>query len=75
MIDTLRIECLVQALENYMDTYHQEQVARLNYDGPSWGYFGRAMIEAKELAAFEVQNRLDDYVDGRVRLAMESRNT
>lgn len=66
MRDTLNIECLIQALDQYMAASREEAEAREKYEGPSWGYFGRDYIETKEKAAEEVQKRLDQYIDARI---------
>lgn len=67
MRDTLQIESLIQALDNYYDAKKEEEEARERYDGRSWGYFGRSLIEAKERAAEDIQKRLDEYIDRRIR--------
>jgi hypothetical protein len=66
MRDTLKIECLIEAMDRYWDAKREEEEARANYHGPSWGYFGRSYVDAKESAAEEIQKRLDEYIDARI---------
>lgn len=61
--DTLKIECLAYALDEYLSAAREEAEARERYGGPSWGYFGASFIEAKERAAEEFGNQLDSYID------------
>jgi hypothetical protein len=69
MRDTLKIECLIEALDRYWDAKREEEEARAQYEGRSWGYFGRSYVDAKESAAEEIQKRLDEYIDGRIAAA------
>jgi hypothetical protein len=70
MRDTLKIECLIEALDRYWDAKQEEEDARARYGGPSWGYFGRSYVDAKDRAAEEIQKRLDEYVDARISAAL-----
>ena len=69
MRDTLKIECLIEALDRYWDAKREEEEERERYEGRSWGYFGRHLIEAKEDAAEDIQKRLDEYIDARIAAA------
>lgn len=62
MRDTLKIECLLEALENYMEARHEHDKARDEYTGYSWGYYGRDYIEKKEKAAEVFQEKLEEIV-------------
>lgn len=75
MRNTLEIECLGQALENYMDAKQAHDKARDSYDGPSWGYYGYPYVEKMEDAAEDFQNRLDKYIDEKVAQALANKDT
>lgn len=60
-------------MDNYWDAKREEEEARNDYHGPSWGYFGARYIEAMEEAAEDVQKRLDEYVDERIETALQRR--
>lgn len=62
MRDTLRIECLLEAIQNYSVASGEERKARESYDGYSWGYHGHRFIEAKERAAEEVDKHLNEII-------------
>lgn len=66
MIDTLEIECLMQAISEYDEARQEERQACTNYDGYSWGYHGASFIQAREKAAEDVQNRLNKIIDERI---------
>lgn len=70
MRDTLKIECLMEALDAYGEAAANERRAREEYEGYSWGYFGRGYIEAKESAAEKVQEHLAAFADGRVKATL-----
>lgn len=65
--DTLEISCLIEALRNLNEATEAERKARDEYDGPSWGYYGHHVIETKEKAEQEFKERLDAYIDARIR--------
>ncbi len=71
--DTLAIECLLQAADDYADARREHDEARDAYTGYSWGYYGRHLVEAKEKAAAEFMVRLNAYVDARVAAAFAVR--
>ena len=66
MRDTLKCECLVQALEDVVAARREHDEARDNYDGYSWGYFGHSYVKRMEDAAEEFEKRLNDYVKQQV---------
>ena len=70
MRNTLEIECLVQSLQNAIDTRVVEVKARDAYDGCSWDYFGAEYIKASEDAMEDFQKRLDKYIESRVAQAV-----
>lgn len=70
MRNTLEIECLGQALENYMDAKRRHDKARDEYEGYSWGYHGHHYVQEMENAAEDFQKRLDKYIDDKVAQAI-----
>lgn len=73
MRDTLAIECLVQALGDYVDRARECDTERNRFHeggGTSWGYFGHSVIQRKEQAAEEFQKRLDQYIDEKIKAAL-----
>lgn len=66
MMNTLGIECLMQAMANHAEAVADEREARSRYTGYSWGYHGREYIQRVEDAAAEVEKRLNEYIDARV---------
>jgi len=71
MRNTLEIECLGQALENYMGAKHSHDKARDQYEGYSWGYYGYSFVKAMEDAAEDFQKRLDAYIEQKVQSAIK----
>jgi uncharacterized protein YdiU (UPF0061 family) len=61
--DTLTIECLVQSLQNVIEAKTEHDKARDDYDGYSWGYHGRYLVDAMENAARDFEERLETYID------------
>jgi len=70
MRDTLKIECLLEAMDSYASASTEERTAREAYDGYSWGYYGYRYIEAKERAAEEVQKHLRAFIAEEIAAAM-----
>lgn len=69
MNDTLDIRCLVEALTTMIQAEAEERKARDEYiegGGTSWGYFGQRLIEAREKAAEQFGERLNEYIDARI---------
>lgn len=75
MRNTLEIECLGQALENYMSAKTAHDKARDSYEGYSWGYHGHSFVQAMEDAAEDFQNRLDKYISEKVAQALANKDT
>ena len=71
MRNTLAIECIGQALENYMEAKHRHDKARDEYQGYSWGYHGGHYVQAMEDAAEDFQKRLDSYIEEKVQAAIK----
>lgn len=73
MRNTLAIECLVQALGDYVDRARECDTERNRFHeggGTSWDYFGYSFIRLKEEAAEEFQKRLDQYIDEKIKVAL-----
>ena len=64
--DTLEIECVVQALQNYLEAKQAHDEARNQYDGYSWGYYGRHYVERMEEHADDFGARLNALIESRV---------
>lgn len=64
--DTLEIECLVQALDRYTEAAAEVKKSRDESDNPSWEYFSRHLIDAKNDAASDFGERLNEYIDKRI---------
>jgi len=56
--DTLNIECLMQAINEYADAKSERDKARDEYDGYSWGYHGSHFEDSVAKKAAEVKNQL-----------------
>jgi hypothetical protein len=69
--NTLEIECVVQALENYLDAKRTHDQARDRYEGYSWGYFGRDYVDRMESNAEDFGNRLNALIESRVLLELK----
>lgn len=69
--DTLDIGCLIEALRHLNDSTEEERKAREDYGGPSWGYYGHHYIATKEKAEQEFKERLDRYIDARIRAVLQ----
>ena len=69
--NTLEMECLIQALQNAVAAKIEHDTARAAYDGYSWGYHGRSLVEAMENAAQELSERLDTLIEKKVAEALE----
>lgn len=72
--NTQDIECLGQALQNYIEAKREHDKARDEYEGYSWGYHGRFLVVAMENAADEFGNRLTALIDNRVSEALDARS-
>lgn len=70
MRNTLKTECLVQALENVVEAKQEHDKARDEYDSPSWGYYGHHFVKRMEDAAEDFEKRLDDYIEKKVQEAL-----
>lgn len=71
--NTLDLDCLIQALENYMSAKREHDEARDAYQGESWGYHGSHYVEAVEEAAKEFRKRLQTVVAAEVKKALAAR--
>ena len=60
--DTLKIECFLQAIEEYFDAKRECDKARDEYDGRSWGYYGSHLIDSVAEKAAEVEDSLIDVI-------------
>jgi len=67
MKDDSKIQCLVESIGRLSEAQIEERKAREQYQGDSWQYFGQSYFEAIDRAAEELQKRLDEYIDKRVR--------
>lgn len=68
--DRIDVQAIVQAMQDYADARAEHEKARNEYEGYSWGYHGSGYINAMDRAAVEFGNRLDAYVDGRIKAAL-----
>ncbi len=65
--DRLDIQCLIQALSEYVEAKTAHDKALATYDGYSWGYHGQKEINRMHNAAVAFGYRLDDYIDARIK--------
>lgn len=65
--NTLAVECLIGALSDYTAADAAVRRARDESDNPSWEYFARDLIEERERAAQAFADRLNEYIDDRIR--------
>lgn len=63
MRDSLPLRCLAEALLRLVAAQQEEDKAQAEYEGYSWGYFGREYIEATERAVDEFDQRFDEYLE------------
>lgn len=64
MRDTLKIECFIESLVDYMQIKKERDEARTNYIGYSWGWHGQPLEDRLAKAAAEVEDRLLAVVKG-----------
>jgi len=62
MLDTLNIECLLEAIDDYVEASAEERSERDRYDVYSWGYHGSPFIERKARCAARVKERFEKCV-------------
>jgi len=53
---------MIQSLLNLINAQQNEQKAREAFQGTSWDYFGRSIIEATEKAVDEFEARFDEFM-------------
>mgnify|MGYP001578847766 CR=1 FL=1 len=69
--NTIEVEGLIQALQNVLEAKMEHDKARDAYEGYSWGYHGRRLVDAVENAADEFGKRLDALIEKKVDEALE----
>ena len=71
--DRMDMQCLLQAMENYVNAKRKHDRARDNYTGYSWGYHGSDYINAMNEAAVDYGEYLDRYIEARINAVLAAR--
>jgi hypothetical protein len=69
------MECFMQALSEYLEAKaeHDKKYADfVESGGTSWGYFGHRCIERVEECAAEIDTRLTEVIDARIKSILQS---
>lgn len=64
--DTQEIECLIESLMRAVKSRMEHDKKRDNYDGYSWGWHGRDLVERMEKDAEQFAEHLDSYINKRI---------
>ena len=67
------IQCLLDAIDQYIDAKNDHDKERDKSSGSSWGYFGHREIQRKEDAALQVKKYFNKCVDVRVEQVLKER--
>ncbi len=68
--NTHEAQQLELAMQEYIEASFAERSAREKFDGHSWDHFGRRLILERDESAGVFTEKLNNYVDNRISLAL-----